>query len=169
MFCSFLCMLTTHTTYILSQAYKGHQSCPGCRLSCALQGQGSHWSPNGLPEQTAPPSCPATVEMKLCLVSAAFCLFPPSLGLWLSLSLHIFPFSFPFSLHSPLEAFGVHCWLEYSVLVNGLNGKVKGQSEVLCSCNWEGSCTWAMLSNSHTYTHAHTELLYQRSSDEFLS
>lgn len=151
----------------MSQAYKVHQSCPGCRLSFSSGSEEPLKSEcPSRADCTSQLPCHRGNEVMPCVSSF---LSVPSFSWPLAFSLHISPFLLSFSLHSPLEAFGVHCWLKYSVLVNGLNGKVKGQSEVLCSCNWEGFCTWAMLSNSHTYTHAHTERLYQRSSDEFLS
>jgi len=58
----------------------------GCSSEFSLAGQACHWSVNGLPWQITLHSCPPTVEIKLCPVSASFVFSSP-----LSLSLSLVP------------------------------------------------------------------------------
>lgn len=69
------------------------------QLEFSLAGQACHWSLNGLPWQITLHSCPPTVEIKLCPVSASFVFSSLCLFLCLS-SLPLPPFLCPLSSNS---------------------------------------------------------------------
>ena len=122
----------------------------------SLAGQTNHWSLNGLPWQITPHSCPPTVEIKLCPVSASFvfsslCLFPsPPFSAHILLFLKLWRPHKGAQLEEAFKGVGIHAKkIQISLLTIKLTYIPPQKKHTSC-------CKLMHLHTYHTYTYINT-------------